>query len=435
MKTVTSRLKNSLGLVLLVGASAVAPLTLAGCGDFYLPPPIGGATGTPLTEYAEPIPGPSMEGPLAVLRSAVSPLPELAPANAAKVTLGRRLFHDPILSGDGTVSCASCHSLDHGGAEARVSSLGIRGQVGPINSPTVLNARYNFVQFWDGRAADLREQAGGPIGNPAEMGSSLDAATAALGRSPQYTELFRAAYADGITGDNLRDAIATYEESLVTPSRFDRFLKGDERALTADERAGAELFVSTGCITCHQGVNLGATSFQRMGAVRDYFADRGTPLTEADNGRYNHTHNEADRRFFKVPTLRNVALTAPYLHDGSRATLEDAVRVMGRYQLGRELTDEQVTRLVAFLNSLTGELPAGARLPEGELPPPPAPPVAVPGAPVGAPGLAAPGVLRPAVGAPGVRPPGAPVVRPPGAPVVRPPGAPVARPAAPAAPH
>lgn len=389
MKTVTSRLKNSLGHCLLVSACAVAPLALSGCGDIYLPPPIGGATGVALTEYAEPIAGPSAEGPLAILRSAVSPLPELAAANPAKVALGRRLFHDPILSGDGTVSCSSCHSLDHGGAEDRVSSVGIRAQVGPINSPTVLNARYHFVQFWDGRAADLREQAGGPIANPAEMGSTLEAATAALNASPRYTELFRAAYADGVTADNLRDAIAAYEESLVTPSRFDRFLKGDERALNADERAGAELFVTTGCITCHQGVNLGGTSFQRMGAVRNYFTDRGTPLTEADNGRYNRTHNEADRHFFKVPTLRNVALTGPYLHDGSRATLDETVRVMGRYQLGHELTGEQVTRLVAFLNALTGELPAGARLPAGELPPPPAAPVAAPVA-AGAPAAARP---------------------------------------------
>lgn len=400
MKSVTSLLKNSLGRSLIVGLSAVAPLALAGCGDLFFPPFIGSPSGTPLTEFSEPIPGPSAEGPLAVLRSAVSPLPEATAVNPARVTLGRRLFHDPILSGDGTLSCSSCHSLDHGGAEARVSSVGIRGQVGPINSPTVLNARYHFVQFWDGRAADLREQAGGPIANPGEMGSSLEAAVAALGRSPQYPALFAAAYSDGITADNLRDAIAAYEETLVTPSRVDRFLKGDEHALSADERAGAELFVSTGCVTCHQGVNFGGTSFQRMGAVRNYFAERGTPLTEADNGRYNRTHNEADRHFFKVPTLRNVALTGPYLHDGSRATLDDAVRVMARYQLGRELTAEQVAHLVSFLTALTGELPADARLPAGELPPSAAPvaaPVAAPGAPAAAP--AAPAAARPAAAA------------------------------------
>jgi cytochrome c peroxidase len=377
VKRVTSWMKNSVSLFALVGAGAVAPMLLTGCGDLYLPPPIGNGTGTPLTNYVEPIAGPSLEGPLAILRSAVAPVPAAVAASPAKVSLGRRLFHDPILSGDNTVSCASCHSLDHGGAESRVTSLGIHGQVGPINSPTVLNARFNFVQFWDGRAADLREQAAGPIGNPLEMGSSVEAAVTALNANPQYVDLFRAAYTDGVTGPNLIDAIATYEETLVTPSRFDRWLKGDEHALRADERAGAELFVSTGCVTCHQGVNLGGTSYQRMGSVRNYFADRATPLTDADNGRYNRTHNEADRHFFKVPTLRNVGLTGPYLHDGSRATLDETVRVMARYQLGRDLTAEQVTNLVAFLNALTGELPPNARPAPGEVPAPAAAPVVV----------------------------------------------------------
>jgi cytochrome c peroxidase len=367
-----SRLEHSLGVALLVGASAVAPMALTGC-QFKLPAPYGEGTGTPLTEYSEPIAGPSLEGPAAILRAAVQPVPERIARDMRRVRLGRRLFHDPILSGDGTVSCASCHSLDRGGADGRVSSLGIRNQVGPINSPTVLNARFHIAQFWDGRAADLREQAAGPVANPAEMGATWDNVVAALNRSTVYPDQFRAIYPDGVTAVNVRDAIASYEEMLVTPSRFDRWLRGDERALSAEERAGADLFVTTGCITCHQGVALGGTSFQKMGSVRNYFNDRSTPLTEADNGRFNHTHVEADRYFFKVPTLRNVALTAPYLHDGSRTTLEETVRVMGRYQLGRELTGEQVTRLVAFLNALTGELPADARLPEGELPPPPAP--------------------------------------------------------------
>lgn len=373
MKTVNPKVKTSFGLALALGVSAGASLVLNGCNNVHIPAPWGDGTGVPLTEYAEPIPGPALTGPLAVLRSAVQPIPEVVTASVEKVRLGRRLFHDPILSGDGTVSCASCHSLDHGGAESRRTSLGIRNQVGPINSPTVLNARFHIAQFWDGRAADLREQAAGPVANPGEMGNTWDNVVATLNRSAAYPALFRAAYADGVTAGNVRDAIATYEETLVTPSRFDRWLKGDEAALTADERAGAELFVSTGCVTCHQGVALGGTSFQRMGAVQDYFAYRGTPLTEADNGRYNVTHNEADRHFFKVPTLRNVAITGPYLHDGTRDTLAETVRVMGRFQLGRTLDDGQVNHLVAFLNALTGELPAEARLPPGELPPPSAP--------------------------------------------------------------
>jgi len=418
VKTVISRLKPSFGLALAVGVAG--SLTLGGCDSVRVPPPWGEGTGTPLTEYAEPIGGPSSEGPLAVLRSAVQPIPDLVVANTDKVRLGRRLFHDPVLSGDNTISCASCHSLDRGGADGRRSSLGIHNQVGPINSPTVLNARFHFVQFWDGRATDLRDQAGGPMTNALEMGNTWDGVLAALGRTPPYRELFQSVYPDGVTQANVRDAIATYEETLVTPSRFDRWLKGADAALTADERAGAELFVTTGCVTCHQGVALGGTSFQRLGAVGDYFAFRGTPLTEADNGRYNVTHNEADRHFFKVPTLRNVELTAPYFHDGSRETLEDAVRVMARFQLGRPLEDAQVNHLVAFLKSLTGEIPAEARLPPGELPPP-----------------AAPNPANPAtLGAPGVVGPGAPTGIRPAAPALPRPAAPAApRPAAPTAPR
>ena len=407
MKTVISRMKPPFGLALALGASVVGSLALGGCNNIHLPPPIGGGTGTPLEEYAEPIGGPALDGPLAVLRSAVQPVPELNLATTDKVRLGRRLFHDPVLSGDNTVSCASCHSLDRGGADGRRTSLGIHNQVGPINSPTVLNARFQFVQFWDGRATDLRDQAGGPMTNALEMGNTWDGVLAAMGRTP-YRELFQSVYPDGVTQANVRDAIATYEETLVTPSRFDRFLKGAETALTAEERAGAELFVSTGCVTCHQGVALGGTSFQRMGAVQDYFAARGTPLTEADNGRYNVTHNEADRHFFKVPTLRNVAQSAPYLHDGTQATLEDTVRVMARFQLGRTLDATQVTRLVAFLNALTGDLPPDARLPPGELPPPTPANPAIPGT-LGAPGVVGPGpATGPRPAAPAVARPAAP---------------------------
>ena len=310
-------------------------------------------------------------------------LPAVGALPEAKVTLGRRLFHDTQLSANNTVSCASCHSLDQGGAEARVSSLGINGQVGPINSPTVLNARFNFVQFWDGRAANLAAQAAGPVANPIEMGSTWPAVVATLGRDPTYVESFRAAYpTGGLTQDTVCDAIATYEMTLVTPSRFDRYLQGQRDALNAQERAGLAEFVSLGCTACHAGVNIGGAMYQKMGLVRNYFADRGH-LTEADNGRFNVTHQESDRHFFKVPTLRNVALTAPYLHDGTQRTLPDVVRVMGRYQLGRELDAAQVERLVAFLNALTGEVPAAARMPAAPVAPvaPTAAPAAAPAAP------------------------------------------------------
>lgn len=288
-----------------------------------------------------------------------------------KAELGRRLFHDGALSGDGTIACSTCHSLDNGGAEPRRTSTGIRGQVGPINSPTVLNATFNFVQFWDGRAGDLRAQAAGPISNPIEMGASWPIVLERLGQDAEYREAFTAAYPDGITQVNVLDAIVEYEKSLVTPSRFDRYLAGDASAITTAEREGYETFKSVGCTACHQGVNVGGGMYQRMGLVRDYFAERGAE-TEADLGRYNVTHDDADKHVFKVPTLRNIELTAPYLHDGSQQSLADAVRVMGRYQLGRDLTPQQVESIVAFLKTLTGEIPPSARMPVAAATPTPA---------------------------------------------------------------
>lgn len=295
--------------------------------------------------------------------SVLAPLPD-PKVDSAKVALGRRLFFDTRLSRDGTLSCASCHSPEHGGAEPRPTSLGVGGAVGPINSPTVLNASLNFSQFWDGRAADLRQQARGPITNPIEMGSRFDRVVAALAADEAYVADFRAIYRDGITEEAIVDAIAEYEAALITPAPFDDFLRGDRTALSADERAGYRLFSAVGCTSCHRGPSLGGTMFQRLGVVREYFDDTlGRPLTAADNGRFNVTGRDSDRHRFKVPTLRNVALTAPYLHDGSLATLGEAVRMMGRYQLGRELHDEHVRNIVAFLGALTGKLPEVARAP------------------------------------------------------------------------
>lgn len=325
------------------------------------------STETPAPTAAAPT------APAAPAAPAAEPLSPLPPAqfDARKAELGRRLFHDGALSGDGTVSCSTCHSLDHGGAEPRRTSTGIRGQVGPINSPTVLNAVHNFVQFWDGRAANLLAQAAGPVGNPIEMDGNWETILERLGQDAAYRDSFGAAYTDGITQANVLDAIVEYEKSLVTPSRFDRYLAGETGAITAAERQGYETFKSVGCTACHQGVNVGGGMYQRMGLVRDYFAERGNP-TPADDGRYNVTHDEADRHVFKVPTLRNIELTAPYLHDGTQQTLPDVVRVMGRYQLGRELTQEQVDGIVAFLRSLTGQLPANARMPAAPAAPAPA---------------------------------------------------------------
>jgi cytochrome c peroxidase len=294
----------------------------------------------------------------------ILPLPDSVVVDMDKVLLGRALYHDTVLSGDGTVSCATCHSLDHGGAEPRKTSIGIKGQVGPINSPTVLNASYNFVQFWDGRAKDLREQAAGPVANPIEMGANWEGVVERVSKKKDYVARFAKLYEDGVTKENITDAIAEYEKSLITPSRFDAYLKGDLTAITDAEKKGYETFKEVGCTACHTGILAGGTMFQKLGLVKDYFKERGSPLTEADLGRYNVTKNDFDKHFFKVPTLRNVELTAPYLHDGSQDTLEGTVRIMGEYQLGRELTDAQVNSIVVFLKSLTGELPEHAR-PQG----------------------------------------------------------------------
>ncbi|UJR84829.1 cytochrome-c peroxidase [Sandaracinus amylolyticus] len=333
----------------------------------------------------------SAEQPAPAPQAATTAIPEPAPPQALggiqalpearferrEALLGRALFHDPRLSGDGSVACVTCHQLEHGGAEPRRTSIGIGGQVGPINSPPVLNAALNFVQFWDGRAPDLETQCAGPITNPLEMGSSWDRVLSVLQNDPTYAAEFAAVFGGErpISQENVQSAIAEYERMLITPGRFDRFVRGDAGALTEDERRGYALFVSVGCTACHTGANLGGTMYQRMGLVRDYFQDVGRPLTDADMGCYNVTHDEADRHRFKVPTLRNVALTAPYLHDGSQATLPEVVRVMGRYQLGRELSDEQVRLIVAFLGSLSGEVPRDAFPPSPtatpSAPPPP----------------------------------------------------------------
>jgi cytochrome c peroxidase len=218
----------------------------------------------------------------------------------------------------------------------------------------VYNASLNFVQFWDGRAASLEDQMGGPLTNPIEMAMSWPQVLAVLKRNPTYAADFAAAFPDGITEQNVRVAIADFERTLLTTgSRFDRFLSGDQGALDGQARAGYETFKSVGCVACHQGSNVGGNMFQRFGVLGDYFKDRGN-VTEADYGRYNVTKNESDRFVFRVPSLRNVEHTAPYFHDGSAATLDDAIQVMARYQLGRKLGGEQVASIIAFLKSLSG---------------------------------------------------------------------------------
>ncbi|THF63414.1 cytochrome-c peroxidase [Pseudothauera rhizosphaerae] len=286
----------------------------------------------------------------------ISPLPRMAEAvDSGRAALGERLFHDPLLSHDRSISCASCHPLDRGGMDGLPRSRGVGDAEGVINTPTIFNTRFNFVQFWDGRAATLTEQVAGPIHNPVEMASNWDEVVARLSAHEDYRAAFARHYpGQRIAAETVADAIAHFERTLITPdSRFDRHLRGEADVLSADEREGYARFKNLGCASCHQGVNVGGNLFQRFGVVGDYFADRGEP-TEADLGRYNVTGEETDRHVFKVPSLRNVALTAPYFHDAGAATLEEAVDIMARYQLGRTLTDEDRQLIVAFLHTLTG---------------------------------------------------------------------------------
>ena len=287
----------------------------------------------------------------------VRPVDEYVEHDPAKAALGFALFHDTRLSVDNTVSCASCHDLATAGVDNHQYSHGVNDLMGGVNAPTVYNAVYNFVQFWDGRAETLAAQAAGPPLNPIEMASpSFESIVAKLNADKAFAKAFTAVYPDGITEANITDAIEHFERTLITPgSRFDKWLLGDDSAITAEELRGYELFKENNCATCHVGVNLGGESYELMGLRKHYFADRGLALTEEDNGRFKQTQQERDRHRFKVPGLRNVELTWPYYHDGTRATLEEAVRDMAIYQSGVELTDEENANIVAFLKTLTGE--------------------------------------------------------------------------------
>jgi cytochrome c peroxidase len=276
--------------------------------------------------------------------------------DAGQVELGKKLYFDPRLSKSGFISCNSCHNLSMGGTDNLKTSIGHAWQRGPINSPTVLNASYNLAQFWDGRAADLKEQAGGPIANPGEMAFTHDLAIDILSSIPQYVAEFEAVFGSAeINIDYVTTAIAEFEKSLVTPNaRFDQWLAGDADALSEDEKKGYELFKQNGCVACHNGPAAGANSFQKMGLVKAY------ETTNEAVGLAGVTGNEADQYKFKVPTLRNVDMTYPYFHDGEAETLGEAVVVMGQVQLGREIPAEDSALIVAFLKTLTGDQPSFA---------------------------------------------------------------------------
>ncbi|MBR2858491.1 MAG: cytochrome-c peroxidase [Alistipes sp.] len=287
----------------------------------------------------------------------VRPIDLSLPYDEAKAALGFKLYHDTRLSVDNTVSCASCHGLNTAGVDNKQYSEGVEGKLGGVNAPTVYNAVYNFVQFWDGRAVTLADQAAGPPVNPVEMASpNFDAIVAKLNKDKKFVREFKKVYPEGLSQATITDAIEQFERTLITPnSRFDKYLRGDKTAITAEELEGYELFKKYNCATCHVGKNLGGESYELMGLRQHYFADRGLELTEEDNGRFKQTGVERDRHRFKVPGLRNVALTWPYYHDGTRTSLKEAVCAMGTYQSGVELTDEEEDKIVAFLNTLTGE--------------------------------------------------------------------------------
>ncbi|WP_235194253.1 cytochrome-c peroxidase [Janthinobacterium lividum] len=289
----------------------------------------------------------------AASKEPIQPITAAKVANPAMVELGKKLFFDPRLSRSGFISCNSCHNLSMGGTDNIKTSIGHNWQRGPINSPTVLNASMNVAQFWDGRAKDLQEQAGGPIANPGEMAFTHELAIDVLASIPAYRAEFRQVFGqDKLSIEQVTRAIAAFEEVLVTPgSRFDQWLSGKKSALTKDELAGYQLFKSSGCIACHNGPAVGGNTFQKMGVVEPY----KTAMTA--EGRSAVTGKDADRFNFKVPTLRNVELTYPYFHDGEAATLTQAVDVMGRLQLGRTFTPDENAKLVAFLKTLTGKQP------------------------------------------------------------------------------
>jgi cytochrome c peroxidase len=318
---------------------------LVGCQDAVLPPSVQDTFATPFSTEAAP----------ASESQALAPLPQKLDLDARKVSLGARLFRDKRLSGDGKVACVDCHSLQKGGAigQAR-SSLPDRKPV-PVNVPSIFNMAFNFRFGWAGGYADIGQQIDFALEAGPVMHGSWSKAEAALQTDASLQRAFANVYPAGLTRESLREALALYSLSLITPNaRFDRYLRG-ELALTEHEKQGYDLFRDHGCISCHQGINIGGNLLQRFGLMGDYFADRGG-VEKADLGLFNVTGQQDDRHVFRVPSLRNVALTAPYFHDASARTLEEAATIMARYQLGRALSPEQAGAIAAFLRTLSGEL-------------------------------------------------------------------------------
>jgi cytochrome c peroxidase len=296
----------------------------------------------------------ALTSPVIAAEEPIQTIRPVQQVNLSLVELGKKLYFDPRLSKSGFISCNSCHNLSMGGTDNLPTSIGDRWQQGPINAPTVLNSSLNLAQFWDGRAADLKAQAGGPIANPGEMAFTHTLAVSVLESIPAYVNEFKLAFGSpGVNIDRVTDAIAEFEKTLVTPnSRFDQWLLGNADALTAKEKSGYKLFKESGCVACHNGPAVGGNSFQKMGVVKPYKANSPAEVLSALTGK------DADRFKFKVPTLRNVEMTYPYFHDGAAQTLTQAVDVMGQLQLGKKFTAEENAQIVAFLKTLTGDQPS-----------------------------------------------------------------------------
>jgi cytochrome c peroxidase len=350
----------------LAGALALAIGALClGCGSGE-PQQAAAPEPAPAAEpAAPPAPDPAIAALREKARGIFGVLPSEAPnpsnpSTPEKVALGRMLFFENRITLSQQLSCNTCHRLDNYGVDGEPTSPGHKGQRGDRNSPTVYNAALHVAQFWDGRAPDVEEQAKGPVLNPVEMAMPAEPEVLLVLKSiPGYLPLFAAAFpesaADPITFDNMAKAIGAFERGLLTPAPFDAFLEGDDAALSAEQRAGLETFVATGCITCHNGAPVGGLMVQKLGLVEPYPTE--------DTGRHKLTGNEADRFVFKVPSLRNVAKTGPWFHDGSVASLDDAIRLMAKHQLGKTLSDAEVASIRAFLDSLTGEVDANYTAP------------------------------------------------------------------------
>ncbi|KRT65546.1 MAG: cytochrome-c peroxidase, cytochrome c peroxidase [Candidatus Dadabacteria bacterium CSP1-2] len=292
------------------------------------------------------------------------PIPETLPTlkdnplTPEKIKLGKMLYFDPRLSASNLISCNTCHNLATGGVDLQETSIGHGWQKGPRNAPTVLNSVFNIAQFWDGRAKDLAEQAGGPMQASVEMDNTPERVVAVLKSMPQYVELFKKSFSnekDPVTFNYTTKAIEAFEATLLTPnSRFDQFLKGNTSALNAKEKEGLKLFMDKGCTTCHNGIDIGGGMFQKFGLVKS--PDPAIRPPE-DKGRFKVTNSAGDEFVFKVPTLRNIELTRPYFHSGKVWTLQETVRIMASVQLGIPVTDDEVDKITAFLRTLTGEQP------------------------------------------------------------------------------